>query len=130
MKAWKPGFAPFRGLAAVFALSLLASGCSMGFGMDSTGRVAEYKQIDDVVKTIRKGKTTRDELVAALGEPVNDMQLIEDTETLMFNDEEPFWKTGGVGQLFAGRTQVKTLMVSFKRGVVQTYSINKTWVNR
>jgi len=117
-------------LIAALALSLLVSGCSMGFGMDSSGHIAEYKHIDDVLKTIKKGKTTGEELVAALGEPVNDMQLSEDTETLTFRDEEPFWKTGGVGQLFAGRTQAKTLMVTLRRGVVQTYVVQKTWVNR
>ena len=50
-----------RVILAVMALAavLPSAGCSMGTGMDSTGRIGEYKSIDEFLPTVKKGVTTK-----------------------------------------------------------------------
>ena len=68
-------------------------------------------------------------MIDALGEPTNDT-MTSNYELLTFNGETPFWKTGGVGQLLMGKTQIKSLMVIITNGVVSDYTLTQTWVNR
>ena len=101
----------------------------MDTGIDSTGHIGQFKSIDEYLPTIKKGVTTKDQMVAALGEPQNDTTSSY-SEILLFRGETPFWKSGGVGQLLMGRAQIKILYVTLQNGVVTDYTLQQTWVNQ
>lgn len=83
------------------------------------GDITKVHSIDKLLPLIRVNVTTRDQIVAALKEPISSSFDSTGTETAVFREDVAFWKTGGVGQLFTKRGPVKrTLVVYFKQGLV------------
>jgi hypothetical protein len=90
----------------------------------TTGDFSNVHSIEKLVPMIQVGVTTRDQIVAALKEPISSSFDSTGTETAIFRESVAFWKTGGVGQLFTKKGPVKkTLIVFFKNGRVSFFQV-------
>ena len=108
-------------------LSMLLAACNIG--VDPSGSYGNYQTIEQFLPQLTPGVTTRQELVAALGQPSSESRGTQ-WHTMMFAERTPFWESGGVGQVLTGRQEVRTLMVFLENDVVRDYQLQGTWTRR
>jgi outer membrane protein assembly factor BamE (lipoprotein component of BamABCDE complex) len=114
-----------RWIAIVSALALAA--CSLPMSSENSPQRETQESIN---QKIAKGKTTKDQVKAAFGEPGSTTTKPNGSEEWsykMANSETSVIKIPGFERFFgSGTEKAKTLLVDFdRRGIVANYSLNE-----
>jgi outer membrane protein assembly factor BamE (lipoprotein component of BamABCDE complex) len=110
-----------RWIAIVSALALAA--CSLPTSSENSPQRETQESIN---QKIAKGKTTKDQVKAAFGEPGSTTTKPNGSEEWSYKTESSVIKIPGFERFFgSGTEKSKTLLVDFdRRGIVANYSLN------
>jgi len=113
-----------------FLLFLMVALIGVGCAIESSGRISDKTEtMKNVDSFIKKGVTTKKELIEKYGDPASSTRDSQGNEHLTFAEKAPFWETGA-GGLFMGRQLHRVLEVTLKDGIVENYFVNETWQKR
>jgi len=110
----------------ILFLSLAVVSCAIESSGKISGKTETMASFEDFIK---KGVTTKAQMIEKYGDPASSSKTSEGTEHLTFAEKAPFWETGGMSFLM-GRQKIRTVTVILRNEVVEDYHITETWRKR